>query len=101
MNVSYVSEIYPINFSTCLQYLITFPIIDINECGSNPCLNEGLCRDGDNGYQCECAVGYAGRNCERIEGKTIRKYGFKVVPMLSTLDMLKNRKDSPNMMQSH
>ncbi|KAL8203032.1 UNVERIFIED_CONTAM: Sushi, von Willebrand factor type A, EGF and pentraxin domain-containing protein 1 [Gekko kuhli] len=37
---------------------------DINECASNPCLNEAVCADGTNAYQCTCAEGFTGTHCE-------------------------------------
>ena len=33
--------------------------IDIDECATQPCLNEGTCQDGVNGFSCECADGYS------------------------------------------
>ena len=39
--------------------------LDINECASQPCQNGGQCVDGVNGYNCTCADGYAGTNCEQ------------------------------------
>ena len=38
--------------------------IDIDECSSSPCQNDGTCRDQLNGYNCFCRVGFTGRNCE-------------------------------------
>ena len=40
-----------------------FPI-DIDDCASKPCLNEGSCEDGINSYDCVCAAGFEGINCE-------------------------------------
>lgn len=38
---------------------------DINECESNPCLNDGICTDLVGGYSCNCAdTGFEGDNCE-------------------------------------
>ena len=43
------------------------------QCLSNPCQNNGVCREGWNRYVCDCSgTGYLGRSCER--GKTS---GFK------------------------
>lgn len=37
-------------------------------CLSNPCKNNGVCRDGWNRYVCDCSgTGYLGRSCERGE----------------------------------
>ena len=38
---------------------------DIDECSTNPCRNGGACIDGVNSYQCNCADGYTGANCEQ------------------------------------
>lgn len=36
------------------------------QCLSNPCQNNGICREGWNRYVCDCAAtGYLGRSCER------------------------------------
>ena len=40
------------------------PISDINECDSNPCLNNATCNEGINSYNCTCEAGYQGTNCE-------------------------------------
>ena len=39
-------------------------IISPDECLSSPCLNGGLCVDGDNGYTCNCQPGYEGLHCQ-------------------------------------
>lgn len=36
----------------------------MNECISNPCQNNGQCRDQVGTYECRCAPGFLGRNCE-------------------------------------
>ena len=41
--------------------------LDINECASNPCKNEAQCNDKVNGFECQCAAGYSGTNCENGE----------------------------------
>ena len=41
-----------------------FQLIDIDECSSNPCANDGMCTDAVNMYTCSCAAGYNGDNCE-------------------------------------
>jgi hypothetical protein len=37
---------------------------DINECLPDPCKNEGTCKDLINGYECTCAAGYDGIDCD-------------------------------------
>ena len=39
-------------------------ILDINECESAPCMNNGTCIDEVNSYSCECMPGYTGSTCE-------------------------------------
>ncbi|XP_051876972.1 coagulation factor IX-like [Pristis pectinata] len=38
--------------------------IDGNQCESNPCLNQGECKDGIGSYSCWCLPGFQGVNCE-------------------------------------
>lgn len=37
--------------------------MNINECASNPCLNQGTCLDDVSGYTCHCALPYTGECC--------------------------------------
>ena len=39
-------------------------LVDINECGSTPCLNGASCNDAVDGYTCACGAGYTGTHCE-------------------------------------
>jgi hypothetical protein len=38
--------------------------VDINECESDPCENDGTCSDQLNGFTCSCVAGFTGTNCE-------------------------------------
>ena len=40
-----------------------FPCVDINECVSSPCQNEGTCVDQVYGFQCVCLSGYTDFIC--------------------------------------
>ena len=41
-----------------------FLLTDINECDSIPCLNRATCVGNETTYNCACAAGYKGFNCE-------------------------------------
>lgn len=40
--------------------------VNIDECASNPCLNQGTCFDDVSGYTCQCALPYTG-GCRRCQ----------------------------------
>jgi len=42
----------------------TYFVLDINECISYPCTNDGTCIDEVNGYSCTCLGGFTGTQCE-------------------------------------
>ena len=42
-------------------------IIDIDDCASNPCKNDGECVDKVNDFECQCKPGFTGKDCN--EGK--------------------------------
>ena len=48
-------------------------IADMNECDSDPCVNDGTCVDDVNGYNCDCVRGYADENCDVGEYMTAYK----------------------------
>lgn len=41
----------------------TFFLIDVDECVSQPCQNNGSCIDLINGYQCNCTNMFNGMTC--------------------------------------
>lgn len=43
---------------------IVILISDIDECGSQPCVNGATCNDEVNAYSCTCLAGYTGGHCE-------------------------------------
>ena len=40
---------------------------DVDECASNPCVNNGTCHDGRGDFTCDCIPGYEGKTC--VDGK--------------------------------
>ncbi|XP_069744762.1 protein crumbs homolog 1-like isoform X2 [Narcine bancroftii] len=38
--------------------------VNIDECESGPCMNEGTCEDQTNGFHCHCAPGFTGVTCQ-------------------------------------
>ena len=44
-------------------FLISFNYIDIDDCASDPCLNNAICMDQLNGFSCICAEGWTGPTC--------------------------------------
>ena len=38
-------------------------LLDIDDCLTNPCRNNGVCVDGVNAFTCNCARGYTGDDC--------------------------------------
>ncbi len=63
--MKYLSVHYVYAFSYI--YECDFVLVDINECGSNPCMNGATCTDDVNSYTCTCVAGYIGTNCETGE----------------------------------
>ena len=67
-------------------------LIDVDECASNPCLNNGTCTDRVNGFICTCAPGFNEKRCEISEFSGLyavqRKFNLTLVyasPFLSFL----------------
>ena len=46
------------------ENVIVLFAVDFNECGSDPCMNEGACFDDVDSYSCQCQPGFTGTNCE-------------------------------------
>lgn len=38
--------------------------VDINECASHPCQNNGICHDKVGSYSCDCKAGFTGDKCQ-------------------------------------
>ena len=59
--------------------------LDIKECSSNPCANNGTCIDLINDYSCICAAGYTGKNCTigtLISYSFFLQYSYKLIGQL-------------------
>lgn len=42
--------------------------LDVNRCRSNPCIHNGICINGVNGFSCDCAgTGYSGTICNIVD----------------------------------
>ena len=52
--------------------------VNIDECASQPCQNNGQCSDEINGFQCTCADGFEGELCS----------GKKQIPIFYTPEHL-------------
>ena len=48
----------------CTKYTTILYVVDINECSSNPCGDDGTCTDAVNRYICHCVAGYTGAKCD-------------------------------------
>ena len=40
---------------------------NVNDCESNPCMNEATCIDLINSYQCVCQKGFKGNHCQEVD----------------------------------
>ena len=45
--------------------------LDIQDCASSPCNNDGTCVEVAEGYRCVCKPGFTGANCEVEEDECI------------------------------
>ena len=50
-------------FRKLLMKKIPSPVADIDECASDPCMNDGTCTDLVNGFSCNCTGNYTGSMC--------------------------------------
>lgn len=57
---------------------------DVDECASNPCINNGRCEDGVNQFICHCPPGYGGKRCEVDIGMFYVAY-FVFISFLTSL----------------
>ena len=60
---------------SCVVIFVT----EINECDSEPCVNDGTCIDNIDGFECLCPPGYSGNQC--ANGK------FRALPHVTASSM--------------
>ena len=54
-----------ININRCILIVsLLSSKTDIDDCASHPCKNNGTCTDQVNGFNCSCAPGFNGVQCE-------------------------------------
>ena len=56
-----------------VSYLCSDWFSDIDECLTNPCLNNGTCYNRPGSYECKCTGGYDSDNCENGESLPIMR----------------------------
>ena len=54
-----------VSVRSILYKFLPYPFkTDIDDCASHPCKNNGTCTDQVNGFNCSCAPGFNGTQCE-------------------------------------
>lgn len=56
--------------------------LDINECVSSPCLNNGTCTNTIGSYTCACSTVFSGKHCENSKEKFLNICNFLVINLL-------------------
>ena len=64
LNCRFVKWLICLPISVYLSFSSFFLFSDIDECKSSPCQNGAMCVDLTDSYQCTCAAGFSGQNCE-------------------------------------
>ena len=65
-----------VNISYSLFLLTILSLTDIDDCASHPCKNNGTCSDRVNGFNCSCAPGFNGVQCETGNSSQINVFSF-------------------------
>ena len=58
-------------------------LIDIDDCKSSPCMNNGVCVDGVNTFSCDCAHGFIGDTCNTSNLDWHKKSSSKIINFIS------------------
>jgi len=66
-----VSDSYKFSSEICVNVSCAPPTgnlcqVNVNECGSSPCLNKGTCVDGVASFTCLCELPYNGPTCAEV-----------------------------------
>lgn len=87
--VTFHSILHLSYFSSCTMYWFFASFLslfsDIDECYSDPCLNNGTCTDLIAGFSCSCSSGYAGSLCGIGEAYTSVAACLRKFPSLCCL----------------
>lgn len=91
VNFTSTSEVLTIKFisddyETDRGFLLRLSAIDvsgINECEWSPCENNGTCLDEEDGYACECPVGFTGRICKKMQRMSGNRCGDEDIVLVS------------------
>ena len=62
-----------------------FLLLDIDECGSWPCQNNGSCVNGVGVYTCNCPSGYTGDQCETSNHCVFDGLSLETLPFIQIL----------------
>ena len=62
-------------------------------CEKNKCLNDGICEENGDEFNCVCTDKFHGQLCEKEKGKNILKYLLSSNVFLLSLKMLVSRKN--------
>ncbi|ROL53760.1 Pikachurin [Anabarilius grahami] len=56
-------------------------------CVENPCANGGTCRPKWDGYDCDCALGYDGKHCQKVDVKELCTLSFAVSAVTESIEI--------------
>ena len=74
--VTYARRVCVLFISFVFRKSILISFLDIDDCASFPCDNNGTCFDRLDGYTCRCLLGFTGDDCETSERSFLPILGF-------------------------